>query len=292
VSADVCSLAEATDASVSAVCRALGIARSTVYAGRKRAPGARARDTARLDVEIAAIHKKSRGRYGSPRVHRELRRQGRRVGRKRVEARMRQQGLFGKRPRRFRRTTVRDPRQQPAPNVLARRFGWELPNQAWVGDITYLLTHAGWVYLAILVDLCTRAIIGWTTSTRCDGELALACLNKAVGLQKPSPGLLVHHDQGSTYTAGDYRKRLDELSALSSMSRKGNCWDNAVAESTFATIKVELFGDEIPADLAQVDRALFEYIEIFYNRQRLHSTLGYITPAEKEALAYPSSIAG
>jgi transposase InsO family protein len=119
----------------------------------------------------------------------------------------------------------------------------------------------------------------------------LECLNKAVGLQKPSPGLLVHHDQGSTYTAADYRKRLDELSALPSMSRKGNCWDNAVAESTFATIKVELFGDEIPADLAEVNRDLFEYIEIFYNRQRLHSTLGYITPAEKEALAYPGSIA-
>lgn len=291
MSAAVHSLAEAANAPVSAVCRVLEIPRSTVYGRRKRPPSTRARATAALDVEIAAIHRESRGRYGSPRVHRELRRRGKRVSRKRVEARMREKGLYGKRPRRFRRTTVRDPRQQLAPNRLARQFCWERPNQAWAGDITYLYTLGGWVYVAVLVDLCTRAIVGWATSSRCDTALALACLNQAVSRQKPSPGLLVHHDQGSTYTAKDYGDRLKELSAVASMSRKGNCWDNAVAESTFATIKIELFSDCIPANIAQVDRDLFEYIEIFYNRQRLHSTLGYITPAEKEALALRGSIA-
>jgi putative transposase len=187
VSADVHSMAEAANAPLSAVCRTLGIARSTVYARRALAPSPRARATAALDVEIAAIHKESRGRYGSPRVHRELRRRGRRVGRKRVEARMRQQGIYGRRPRRFRRTTVRDPQQQPAPNVLARRFSWEMPNQAWTGDITYLWTLGGWAYVAILVDLCTRMIVGWATSPRCDAELALRCLNTAVARHAPGP---------------------------------------------------------------------------------------------------------
>jgi putative transposase len=204
---------------------------------------------------------------------------------------MRKKGLCGKRPRRFRRTTIRDPRQQPAPNRLARQFRWKMPNQAWVGDITYVYTLGGWAYVAVLVDLCTRAIVGWATSIRCDTALALACLNQAVGRQKPPPGLLVHHDQGSTYTAKDYGDRLKELCAIASMSRKGNCWDNAVAESTFATIKIELFGDRIPANIAEVNRDLFEYVEIFYNRQRIHSTLGYITPAEKESLALRGSIA-
>ncbi len=291
MSAAVHSLAKAANASVSAVCRVLEISRSTVYARQSPTPSARARATAALDVQIAAIHQESRGRYGSPRVHRELRRRGQRVGRKRVEARMRAQGLCGKRPRRFRRTTVRDPRQQPAPNRLARQFHRGKPNQAWVGDITYVYTLGGWAFVAVLVDLCTRAIVGWATSNRCDTALALACFNQAVSRHNPGPGLLVHHDQGATYTAKDYLDRLKEVAAVASMSRKGNCWDNAVAESTFATIKIELFGDRIPADMAEVDRDLFEYIEIFYNRQRLHSTLGYITPAEKESLALQRSIA-
>jgi transposase InsO family protein len=238
-----------------------------------------------LDLEVAAIHRESQKRYGSPRVHRELRRRGHRVSRKRVEHRMRAQGLAGRRPKRFRRTTEANPTHVPAPNILARRFDWPEPDQAWVGDITYLWTARGWVYLALLVDLCTRTIVGWAVSCRCDTDLALRALNAAIARRRPGRGLLHHTDRGSTYTAKDYRDRLTALGMTASMSRKGNCWDNAVAESTIGSIKAELFDGWLPADVHDVRRALFPYIEGFYNRRRLHSSLGYITPAEQQALA-------
>jgi putative transposase len=285
MTADVFRFADDTQTSVAAVCRVLELSRSGVYARQRSAPSKRDEDTARLDVEVAAVHAQSRGRYGSPRVHRQLRRQGRRVGRKRVEARMRALGLRGRRPKRFRRTTRADSAHVPAPNLLERRFDeWQAPNQAWVGDITYVWTMAGWVYLAILVDLCTRSIVGWAVSRYCDTKLVLRALDAAVARHSPPVDLLHHTDRGSTYTASDYRARLRQLGMQASMSRKGNCWDNAVAESTIGTIKAELFADDVPDDLHAVERALFPYIEGFYNRQRLHSSLGYITPAEKEQL--------
>ena len=206
---------------------------------------------------------------------------------------MRAQGLKGRRPKRFKRTTEADPTQAPAPNVLDRRFdGWTQPNQAWVGDITYIWTHAGWVFLALLVDLCTRSIVGWAVSTRCDAKLALDALDRAVARQQPPRGLLHHTDRGSTYTAEDYRQRLRALGMTESMSRKGNSWDNAVAEATIGTIKAELFADApVPDDIHGVSRALFPYIEHFYNRTRLHSALNYMTPAEKELQALQTGIA-
>lgn len=285
MTADVHRLADASQASVAAVCRALDVPRSTVYARRTRRPSRRAAETASLDVEVAAIHRESDRRYGSPRVHRELRRRGHRVSRKRVERRMRAQGLVGRRPKRFRRTTEANPTHVPAPNILARRFDWPEPDQAWVGDITYLWTARGWVYLALLVDLCTRTIVGWAVSCRCDTDLALRALNAAIARRRPGRGLLHHTDRGSTYTAKDYRDRLTALGMTASMSRKGNCWDNAVAESTIGSLKAELFDGWLPADVDDVRQALFPYIEGFYNRRRLHSSLGYIPPAEKEALA-------
>jgi len=286
MTADVTRWSEETNSSIAAVCRALSVPRSSVYAQRSRTPSARALDNAQLDVEIAAVHAESERRYGSPRIHRELGRRGRVVGRNRVEARMRKLGLQGRRPKRFRRTTQADPSHAPAPNLLDRRFNWPAPNQAWVGDITFIWTQQGWAYLAILVDLCTRAIVGWSMGRHCDTELALRCLNVAVARHKPAPGLLHHTDRGSTYTAGAYRKRVEELGMVESMSRKGNCWDNAVAESTFGTIKAELLDEEnVPEDIHAVQHALFRYIESFYNRRRLHSSIGYITPNEKEQLA-------
>jgi transposase InsO family protein len=198
---------------------------------------------------------------------------------------MRALGLRARRPRRFRRTTQADPSHAPAPNVLDRRFHWEKPNQAWTGDITYIWTLAGWVYLAILVDLCTRKIVGWAVSRNCDTALALRALDAAVAMHRPPPGLLHHTDRGSTYTAELYRARVRELGMEESMSRKGNCWDNAVAESTIGTVKMELLDGYIPLDLEEVQGMLFPYIEGFFNRRRLHSALGYITPAEKERLA-------
>lgn len=285
MTADVTRLADETKSSISAVCRALEVPRSSVYAQRSRPISARARDTAELDVDIAAVHAESERRYGSPRVHRELQRRGRAVSRKRIATRMRLLGLRGRHPKRFRRTTRADPSHAPAPNLLDRRFQWSRPNQAWVGDITFIWTQQGWVYLAILVDLCTRAIVGWAVSRDCDTELALRCLNAAVARHKPPPGLMHHTDRGSTYTAGAYRRRLEQLGMVASMSRRGNCWDNAVAESTIGTIKAELLDGALPDDIHDVQRQLFPYIESFYNRRRLHSTLGYITPSDKELLA-------
>jgi putative transposase len=285
MTADVLRLTDESSTSVAAVCRALKLPRSTFYARRSRPTSARAKDTACLDVEVTAIHQQSKKRYGSPRVHQQLRRQGRAAGRKRVATRMRALGLHARRPKRFRRTTRADSAHTPAPNLLDRRFDWERPDQAWVGDITFIWTLEGWAYLAILIDLCTRTIVGWAVSSRCDTALALHALEVAVARRRPPRGLMHHTDRGSTYTADDYRARLKALGMIVSMSRKGNCWDNAVAESTIGTIKTELFGDRIPDDIHQVRRELFPYIEGFYNRQRLHSSLGYITPAEKEQLA-------
>jgi transposase InsO family protein len=285
VTADVFLLADETKTSVSAVCRTLELPRSTIYARRGREPSARAKDTAVLDVEIRAEFERRKRRYGSPRVHRSLRRNGRRVSRKRIAARMQAMNLQARRPKRFRRTTKADETHVPAPNLLDRRFdNWDEPNRAWVGDITYIWTLAGWVYLAVLVDLCTRGIVGWAVSPHCDAELARQALDRAVARHRPGRDLIHHTDRGSTYTAAHYRTGIKAYGMLESMSRKGNCWDNAVAESTFSTIKTELFGDIIPEDIHAVQRMLFPYIERFYNRERLHSSIGYITPAEKELL--------
>jgi len=282
VTADMHLIAAEANASVSAVCRVLEVPRSTYYARRDRKPSERQLDTQKLDVEIAATFQEHKGRYGSPRVHRVLR-ASRPVSRRRVATRMQALGLRARRPKRFRRTTVVDPTKAPAPNVLDRRFdAWDRPDQAWVGDITYIWTLTGWVYLAVLVDLCTRAIVGWSVSTRCDTALALRALDGAVTRRNPGLGLLHHTDQGSTYTATDYQARLDELGIVKSMSRKGNCWDNSVAEAAIGTIKAELFSEHIPDDIHEVRGALFQYIEAYYNRLRIHSSLGYRTPAEFE----------
>lgn len=291
MTADLFLLADETKASVSAVCRTLGVPRSTVYAKRVRKPSERQKETAQLDVAIKAEFKESGQSYGSPRVHRALRTKGKRVGRKRVAARMRLLQLRARRPKRFQRTTQSDPKHLSAPNLLARRFDWPRPNQAWAGDVTYIRTATGWAYLAIMIDLCTRAIVGWAVSSRCDAELTRSALDSAFARHRPSPGLLHHTDRGSTYTAEHYRSATTTYGMVESMSRKGNCWDNAVAESTFSTIKTELIGDIVPAGINEVRHMLFPYIEHFYNRKRLHSSIGYITPTEKESLAIAQSIA-
>jgi putative transposase len=290
VTADVHLLADQTRTSVAAVGRALQLPRSSAYARRNRPLSRRALDTARLDVEVTAVHEGSKRRYGSPRVHRALRRQGRRVSRKRVEARMRALGLRSKRAKRFRCTTQADAAHAPSPNLLKRSFARAAPHQAWCGDITFIWTEQGWVYLAIMIDLCTRSIVGWAVSERCDTELALRCLNRAVARHRPGAGLLHHSDRVSTYTAAAYRARLRELGMTQSMSRRGNCWDNAVAESTIGSIKAEVF-DHLPVDIHDVQHQLFEYIESFYNRHRLHSTLDYITPDEKQQLLAAAQVA-
>lgn len=249
MTADLHLIADETKSSVAAVCRTLGVPRSSYYARRGRVASSRAKETAELDVTVKATFERHRGRYGSPRIHQVLRREGRCVGRKRVAKRMREMGLRARSCKRFQRTS-----------------------------------QYGWAYLAILIDLCTRAVVGWAVSTRCNAALARKALDAAVARHRPAPGLLHHTDRGATYTAKLYRDRLHTYRMRQSMSRRGNCWDNAVAELTFSTIKTELLHDVIPEDVHHVRRLLFPYIEHFYNHERLHSSIDYLTPSEKERL--------
>lgn len=283
MSALVLQLAKEAEQPIARVCRALDVSRSTVYAGRSRPPSLRRRDTMALDVEVKAVFREHHGRYGSPRVHQELRAQGRHTSRKRVANRMKELGLQARRPKRFRRTTQADG-SPVAPNLLGRRFSGYARNEVWVGDVTYIWTLEGWLYLAILVDLGTRGIVGWATSEWCDTNLCLLALERAVARHHPPPGLVHHSDRGCTYTASAYQRRLAVLGMVPSMSRKGDCWDNAVAESTIGTIKAESLDGPAPPTRAAAVHELFVYIEGYFNRRRRHSALGYRTPVEVQFL--------
>lgn len=261
------------------LCRVLEVSRAGFYAWQGRAPSPHAQADERLGLEIAAIHAESRQRYGSPRVHVELGARGHRASRKRVARLMRQRGLAGRRRRRFRATTDSGHTFPVAPNVLDRQFAQPAPDVAWVTDITYIPTGEGWLYLAVILDLCSRLVVGWAVSERITRELTLTALDMALIRRRPLHGLVHHSDRGSQYASGDYQAVLaGGAGIVCSMSRRGNCWDNAVAESFFATLKVELVHDASWVT-RQVARAeLFEYIEVFYNGQRRHSSLGYLSP--------------
>jgi transposase InsO family protein len=273
------------------LCRTLQVSRAGFYAWQGRPPAPRARADERLGLEIAAIHAESRQRYGSPRVHAELADRGCRTSRKRVARLMRARGLAARRRRRFRVTTHSRHPFPVAPNVLARQFDRPQPDRAWVTDITYIPTGEGWLYLAVLLDLCSRLAVGWAMSDRLTDDLTLDALGMALARRRPPHGLLHHSDRGSQYASGDYQRLLAQHGIVSSMSRRGNCWDNAVAESFFATIKVELVHDAAWATRAAARAELVEYLEVFYNGQRRHSALGYLSPRaferqrEYEALA-------
>jgi len=263
---------------VTVLCRTLAVSRAGFYAAQARPPAARARADNRLAVEIVAIHGESRQRYGSPRVHAELRARGQGVSRKRVARLMRHQGLAARRRRRFRVTTDSTHPFPVAANVLARRFAARAPDVVWVTDITYIPTGEGWLYLAVLLDLCSRAIVGWAMSDRITDALTLEALRMALARRQPPRGLLHHSDRGSQYASGDYQTQLTRHGVVGSMSRRGDCWDNAVAESFFATLKVELVHDTLWPTRAAARTALFDYIEVFYNQQRRHSSLGFLSP--------------
>jgi transposase InsO family protein len=263
---------------VRALCRVLGVSRAGFYAWQERAPSSHAQTDERLGLEIAAIHAESRQRYGSPRVHAELGAHGHRISRKRVARLMRQRGLAGRRRRRFRATTDSRHPFPVAPNVLARQFAQSAPDVAWVTDITYIPTGEGWLYLAVILDLCSRVVVGWAMSERITRALTLNALEMALVRRRPLHGLLHHSDRGSQYASGDYQAVLAAEGIVCSMSRRGNCWDNAVAESFFATVKVELVRDATWATRSAARAELFEYIEVFYNGQRRHSSLGYLSP--------------
>jgi transposase InsO family protein len=260
------------------LCLVLGVSRAGFYAWQGRPVAARRREDQRLAVHVAAAHTASRGRYGSPRVHQELRAQGHPVGRHRVARLMREQGLRARPKRRFQRTTDSQHELPVAANVLDRQFAVATPNTAWVSDITYLWTRQGWLYLVVILDLFSRRVVGWALRNRITRELAVEALTMALAHRQPGPGLVHHSDRGSQYASADYRAVLDAHGIVISMSRRGNCWDNAVAESFFSTLKMELAHEADWATHADAYRDVFEYLEIFYNGQRQHSVLGYLSP--------------
>lgn len=276
---------------VSPMCCLLGVSRSGYYAWKERPPAPRAGADALLAVEVVAAHKRSRATYGSPRVHAELKSSGVRVGKKRVERLMREQGLQARRKRRFRRTTDSNHPNPVAPNILARQFEPGAPNRVWVTDVTYVWTEEGWLYLAVMLDLFARKVVGWSTSTVNDTALALTALEAAFKSRQPPRGLLHHSDRGSPYASDGYRAALRRKGVVASMSRTGDCWDNSVAESFFATIKAELIDGVHFSTRAAAVAAIADYIERFYNPQRRHSHLGFISPIEFELRSQVAAIA-
>jgi len=273
------------------MCRVLSVSRSGFYAWLKRPQAKRATDDAKLAIEVLEAHQRGRGVYGSPRVHAELKARGLSVGRKRVERLMREQGIRARQKRRFRRTTDSNHTQPIAPNVLERCFEAEAPNRAWVTDVTYIATGDGWLYLAAIVDLFSRRVVGWATSDVNDRVLALQALDLALKARRPSRGMLHHSDRGSPYASEDYRDALKARGITASMSRTGDCWDNAVAESFFATLKGELVDHENYPSRAVAEASIRDYVDGFYNPRRRHSYLDYVSPIEFELKAEVAALA-
>jgi transposase InsO family protein len=271
-----------TEFRVSGMCRALKVSASGYYAWRKRGLGRRAVANLELARRIRDIYQASRRTYGSPRVHATLRQDGWMCSRKRVARLMRCEGLAGRSPRRrFPHTTQATPGSPVAPNLLAQDFTAERPDQKWVADITYVDTAEGWLYLAPVLDLFSRKVVGWSMDSHLCSSLAEDALCMAVARRCPAPGLLHHSDRGTQYTSAAYQQRLAHLQCRVSMSRTGNCYDNAVMESFFSTLKSECLTGQFQTR-AQARTAIFEFIEVWYNRHRLHSSLGYLSPEEFE----------
>jgi transposase InsO family protein len=263
-------------------CEMLGVSRSGYYAWKDRPEPARVASDAALLVKIKAAHEVGRGTYGSPRVHRELRANGCHVSRKRIERLRRREGIVALKKRRFRKTTDSNHDHPIAPNLLGRKFDVDLPDTSWVTDVTYVWTHEGWLYLAAILDLFSRRVIGWAASANNDRALAIGALDRAVAERRPAPGLLHHSDRGSVYASGDYGDALTQIGAVKSMSGKGDCWDNAVAESFFATIKGEMIDHHDYQTRRAAIAAIGDYIDGFYNPIRRHSAIGYVSPIEFE----------
>ena len=275
---------EEANHAVRLLCRVLEVARSAYYAWRAGETHTQRRSDRQLLVHIRAIHRRHKGRYGAPRVTAELREQGFMVNRKRVARIMRDHHIQGRVKRRFRPTTTDSKHRMPvAPNLLKRDFTTDTPNQAFVGDITYLRTSRGWVYLAVLIDLFSRRVVGWAMDDTMETSLCLRALDRALATRSDVQGTIHHTDRGSQYTSRAYRERIAKTGMVASMSRKGDCWDNAVAESFFGTLEQELVPETPWRDLPAARQAVSAYIHRYYNTQRRHSTLGQVAPAVYEA---------
>lgn len=270
--------------SIHTLCTVLGASRSGFYAWLKPKPSQRAEQNQHLRTKIALIHEQTRQTYGSPRMTIELREQGENVSRNRVARLMRADGLQGRQKRRYRvRTTDSNHNDPIAPNRLAQLPAPTQPNKVWLTDITYVPTGEGWLYLAGVLDACSRALIGWAMGASLDTAVPLAALLMALRHRKPKPGLIHHSDRGCQYASENYRQILAAHGLQASMSRKGNCYDNAMMESFWSSLKNELIHRSCFATRAQARTAIFDYIECFYNRTRRHSSLGYKSPLDYEA---------
>lgn len=272
------------------MCRVLGVSPAGFYRAEQERCGERpvsprTQANRRLLIEIRGIHRASQQRYGAPMIHAELRAHGVACGHNRVARLMRRAGLRGITPRRFRVTTQSDHPEPVAANILARQFApsaYRERDRVWVADITYLPTREGWLYLAVLLDLASRRVVGWCADRTLDHSLPLRALERALLLRRPDPGLIHHSDRGVQYASAPYRARLAAHGLVSSMSRVGNCWDNAVVESFFGTLKRELVRDARWDSRLEAHRALTTFIDHWYNHQRRHSALGYLSPVDYE----------
>lgn len=276
--------AEKARHSVPMLCRMLRVSRSGYYAWRGRGPSQRALEDARLDTLVVAAHQAGRGTYGSPRVLDDLRESGESTSRKRVARLMKERGLVGEPKKRWRHPSSAPSDQVSAPNTLDRAFNVSAPNRVWASDITYIRTWEGWLYLAVVIDLFSRRVVGWSMQSSVDTDIVLSALTMAVGQRLPAPGLLQHSDRGCQYTSHDYQRALRNHGIECSLSGRGNCWDNAVVESFFGTLKRELIYRRSWKTKAEAASAIHEYIEVFYNRRRRHTTLNSRSPAAHEAL--------
>jgi len=270
---------------VNLMCSVLGVSRSGYYAWNKRQPSVRERANRGLRALIRLLHRKSRGTYGYRRVHAALVAQGNTCGLNRVARLMREEGLRPRRRRGYKRTTQSRHNWPVAPNHLAQTFSATGPNEKWVTDITYIYTAEGWLYLAAVLDLYSRLVVGWAMEPFLTDTLTTKALKMAIANRQPLPGLLHHSDRGSQYASRSYQHLLSTHEALTSMSRTGNVYDNAPMESFFATLKKDLIHHRSYSTRRQAKADIFEYIEVFYNRQRLHSALGYLSPTAFESLS-------
>jgi transposase InsO family protein len=278
----------AGNGNVKRACELLQVSRAAYYADRTSGPSHRRRRDAELTDKIVEIHDDSKQTYGSPRVHHELRARGERCSRKRVARLMRAADRYGRAPKRWKKTTIPDPAATTRPDLIGRNFAVdpdhpEAVNTRWCGDITYIHTWEGWLYLATVIDLASRRVVGWAVADHLRTDLVADALTDALNRRRPAPGVVFHSDRGCQYTSRQYANLARDLGVTLSVGRKGQCWDNAVAESFFATLKIELIDRRTWPTRKATSTAIFDYIEGWYNTRRRHSTLGYLSPAQYES---------
>ena len=275
-----------TEFPIAVMCDVFAVSRSGYYAWREKPVSRRKRANGKLLKEIRTVHHESRQTYGSPRVYQALKQKNVPCSENRVARLMKEDGLRAKTKRRFKVTTHSKHNLPVAPNLLQRDFSPKKPDQVWAGDITYIWTAAGWLYLAVVIDLFSRSVVGWAMNKHMTRRLVMDSLTMAIQRRSPSPGLIFHSDRGSQYASADFQSLLAKHNMLCSMSRKGDCWDNAAVESFFGSLKQELVFHQKYLTRFHARQSIFEYIERFYNCRRLHSTLGFKSPARYEAINF------